>query len=120
MRVGVLDYFDGELAKSGIFAAYCARGVTTMLITRNASEGDGLKAGAQFLVATELKASVPLPDQQKVVDRACEWYAGHNLSRTASLLAEDIAAAVLVERLPFAKDDSGHMATPGRIHARKK
>src|SRR5207249_4253272 len=34
-RIGVLDYFDGYLGKSGIFAAYCSHGVMPLLFVGN-------------------------------------------------------------------------------------
>ena len=89
-RVGILDYFDGELAKSGIFAAYCAHGLTPVLTVSSASQSDGLEPGRHYLVASELNGRASLTVQQEVADAARAWYSGHNLRRTARVFAEDL------------------------------
>src|SRR5437588_986267 len=53
-RVGFLTYFDGYLAKSGIFAAYCAHGMLPVLPRRNASELDGVRAGNEYIAAIDI------------------------------------------------------------------
>ena len=90
-RVGMLDYFDGELAKSGIFAAYCAHGVAPVLTLPNASQSDGLEPGRHFLVASELNTAPSVAEQQTVADAARAWYARHNVQQTACAFAEDLS-----------------------------
>src|SRR5262249_16236801 len=59
-RVGLLDYFDGYLGKSGIFAAFCSHGVAPVMLLPNASAPDGLHPEQQFLAATKLEQTVSM------------------------------------------------------------
>ncbi len=86
-RIGILDYYDGYLGKSGIFAAYCSHGLMPLLVAANASELDGLQSGRHFLVAASLKDSPPPANLQQIADAASTWYASHDLARTSSAFA---------------------------------
>ncbi|MGD0261635.1 MAG: glycosyltransferase family 1 protein [Verrucomicrobiota bacterium] len=86
-RYGFLDYFDGYLGKSGIFAAYCAVGLLPVFASPNASEADGLRANQHYWVTEETSTSIPLARQQEIAQRAFAWYASHNVQRTATAFA---------------------------------
>ena len=86
-RAGLLDYFDGYLGKSGIFAAYCSHGLAPVLLAPNDSRADGVHAGEHFLVAELLAGELPVADQQRIADAARHWYSGHDLTRTAKAVA---------------------------------
>jgi len=113
-RVGVLDYYQGELAKSGIFAAYCAHGMVPVLTAPDDSEADGLRAGSHFLVAPQLNTRLGIEHQQTVADSARAWYAGHTLSRTAAALIEDVAAPIRKEQ-GWAPDPAAPTQTGRRL-----
>ncbi len=91
-RVGVLDYFDGYLGKSGIFAAYSSHGLLPLLLAPNNSEADGLASGRDYLVASQLTSSLSMSAGQQIADYAVAWYDSHNLARTAAAFAASLRA----------------------------
>lgn len=77
---GFVVYPEPFLAKSTIFAAYCAHGVLPVCI------GDGRKGpdpGPPFWTPGSAPA-----DPQAIADRAHAWYAGHALDRQAATYRE--------------------------------
>jgi len=84
---GFVSYFDGYLAKSGIFAAYCAHGLLPIVARRNRSELDGIRAGSEYLTASTLSDHIAPTEMQAIADRARAWYEKHSLARTATSLA---------------------------------
>jgi hypothetical protein len=84
---GFMSYFDGYLAKSGIFAAYCAQGLVPIVACRNRSELDGIRSGSEYLTAATLPAHISGSEMQAIADRARAWYEKHSLARTAASLA---------------------------------
>jgi hypothetical protein len=86
-RVGFLDYFDGYLGKSSVFAAYASHGLAPVLLTQNSSEPDGLVSGRHFLAASCLVDPVPLSRQEDIAIAAAAWYLPHNLCQTAKAMA---------------------------------
>jgi len=95
-RVGFLDYYDGYLGKSGIFAAYASHGVAPVLLTPNSSGSDGLLAGRDFLVAGLLNCGVSPHQQQEIAAAAFGWYGSHNLARTAEGFANRMLGPALI------------------------
>jgi len=91
-RAGYLDYFDGYLAKSGIFAAFCSHGLAPLLLHRNHSESDGLRRGQNFWALTELPENVGAEAQQKLASQAFEWYNCHSVITTAACFATRLEA----------------------------
>jgi hypothetical protein len=87
-RAGFLTYFDGYLAKSGVFAAYCAHGVLPILPNRNASDLDGIRNGKQYLAADEIRAEDAQIIGQQIANSAHDWYQRHSIAQTASKLAQ--------------------------------
>jgi hypothetical protein len=90
-RVGMMNYFPGYLAKSGIFAAYAALGVLPVLARFNPSQADGCVAGKTYLVPDSDALERDSKGLQQIVDNAREWYRGHDLNRTADVFAETFA-----------------------------
>lgn len=86
-RVGFLSYVDGCLAKSGIFAAYCAHGMLPVLPRRNASELDGIRAGNEYIVSTDIPHDSSGTHAQNIADSAHAWYQEHSIARTTATLA---------------------------------
>jgi len=86
-RVGYLDYFDGYLAKSGIFAAYCAHGLVPLLLHKNRSDADGLTMATHYWVTEQMPAETGLAAQQRTAEKACQWYGDHSLAETARIVA---------------------------------
>jgi len=85
-RFGFLDYYDGYLGKSGIFAAYCSHGLVPILFEPNASEADGLECGRHFLLASSVND--PGTQVQQIADAAWTWYHSHNVAKTAIAFAQ--------------------------------
>jgi hypothetical protein len=86
-RAGFLPYFDGYLAKSGIFAAYCAHGMLPVLPCRNASEADGIRAEHEYIATSDMPLAASETRAQKIADSAHAWYREHSIPRTAATLA---------------------------------
>jgi hypothetical protein len=99
-RAGYLDYFDGYLGKSGIFAAYSAHGLAPLLLRKNHSEPDGLLTGRHFWAVGELPEDAGLAAQQQIANQACAWYGRHSVRETASIFA------------PMLKANSSHVESP--------
>jgi len=93
-RIGYLDYFDGYLAKSGIFAAYCAHGLVPLLLRNNHSEADGLEPGKHFWTATALPSETGVVAQRSVADHVRKWYGRHSVTWTARTFADKLKSNV--------------------------
>jgi hypothetical protein len=86
-RFGLVDYYPGYLAKSGVFAAYAALGCVPLLICENGSELDGCVTGKNCLVMERLPNQITDDRLQQVADNAMAWYRSHDLAHTARLYA---------------------------------
>jgi hypothetical protein len=84
---GFVSYFDGYLAKSSIFAAYCAHGLLPIVACRNRSELDGIRPGSEYLTVSTLPGHISGTEMQAIADQAQTWYEKHSLARTAASLA---------------------------------
>jgi hypothetical protein len=85
---GFLDYNPNYLAKSGIFAAYCAYGLLPINIKGAFMEIDGLKSGSHYAFVSSLKEpTFHNIDKQTIASNAYVWYQHHRLSVHANLLA---------------------------------
>ncbi|HBE18014.1 MAG TPA: hypothetical protein DEG17_24950 [Cyanobacteria bacterium UBA11149] len=87
--VGCLDYtkFPGQVGKSGVFAAYCAHGLTPILSKYNPSQVDKLECKKHYLVLGNQMENITEKDLQLVADNAYSWYQNHNVTETANLFA---------------------------------
>lgn len=86
-RVGMMNYFPGYLAKSGVFAAYAALGVLPVLPQFNPSQADGCLAGETHLLPNQVAPVLAKGELQRIADNAWEWYCEHDLKRTADAFA---------------------------------
>lgn len=88
---GVLDYPTALLAKSSIFAAYCAHGLIPVVTdnetsrSSTANEHDGLKAGQHYWFEPK---EVDFESGQLLAARAHDWYQAHNIETAAKIYAE--------------------------------
>lgn len=86
---GFLHYYSGRLAKSTIFAAYCAHGLLP-ICHRPHPDIDGLRAGQQYwTLDLGVFNSNALQD---VADNAYAWYQTHQLSTQAKTFADCFVA----------------------------
>jgi len=83
---GFLSYPRTRLAKSGVFAGYCAHGVIPVIAQHFPRQVDGLEDGVHVLsphTATAAQAS----GLESCSIAAWRWYAGHRLHDHATLYA---------------------------------
>jgi hypothetical protein len=79
-RYGIVMHRAAELAKSSIFAAYCAHGVCPIVLARGYRAADGLHPGRHYF------AGVPAHDSggsqgAEAAEAAWRWYGQHRLAR---------------------------------------
>lgn len=87
-RVGFLDYNPDFLAKSGIFAAYCAYGMLPVNAWSGGSSIDGIESGRHYWIAREHYRNTDSPNQiQAIADNARTWYQTHSLPLQAQTFA---------------------------------
>ena len=87
--VGFLAYAPDFLAKSTIFAAYCAHGVLPINSDESGRSADGIEAGKYYW--TPDTTNIPLRDltaMQAIADNAYSWYQTHTLKAQAKVFAE--------------------------------
>jgi hypothetical protein len=86
---GFLDYFPGYLAKSGVFAAYCAHRLIPVTPDLGRSEADGIEFGIHYYgVAGKQGSEIAPPNPQAIADAAWGWYQGHSLKSHARAFAD--------------------------------
>lgn len=88
---GVIDYFPGYMAKSGIFAAYCAHGVVPVCLRHNPSEADGINQGEHYLIIEKPLQGFTVENLQVVSDTVYNWYGEHNIKAQAIVFASALA-----------------------------
>ncbi len=90
---GMIDYPANLLAKSSIFANYCASGMLPIVVGTKSitEESDGLVAGKHYWFPA--KPDQPLNENiaQAIADNAYDWYQNHNLSIHSQTLANMIS-----------------------------
>lgn len=90
---GFFDYIPGYLAKSTIFAAYCAYGLLPISARYNPSLSDGIAAGEHYWIPEERGSGLALIEElQAIADNAHAWYQTHQLSIQAKLFAQQLSA----------------------------
>ncbi|MBD0387508.1 MAG: glycosyltransferase family 1 protein [Nostoc sp. C3-bin3] len=88
---GFFDYPCDYLAKSTIFAAYCAHGVLPVS-SRRSLPVDGIEMGKHYWMPDgQTKDSKELVELQAIADHAHAWYQTHNLSVQSKTFATLIA-----------------------------
>lgn len=85
---GLVSYPTAYVAKSSIFAAYCAHAVVPILLSKQYSLYDDLAPGREYL------AGVPADDEiaahEAVRQAAWSWYQPHKIQRHVRFLSEII------------------------------
>ncbi|MFB8791490.1 MAG: hypothetical protein U7123_22285 [Potamolinea sp.] len=90
--VGFFDYSTEYLAKSTIFAAYCAHQVIPVGVFYEGLNVDGLEAGKHYWLADRHQGSMNLLVGQLIANNAHAWYQTHNLSVQARTFANYLMA----------------------------
>jgi hypothetical protein len=77
---GFLDFPPpSHLAKSGIFASYCAHGLIPCMVKYNKVSVDGLNSGKHYW-SDKNSVQLSLEKGQEIADYAYSWYHTHSLS----------------------------------------
>lgn len=86
-RVGLIDYPDHVICKSGILAAYLAHGVLAVNTQHFRPHRDKALHGIAYI---GLENGVSQAQQQWVATTGHEWYRGHSISQTASIISQQL------------------------------
>jgi hypothetical protein len=76
-----------QLAKSTIFAAYCAHGLVSVMTSSSQKIIDGLEEGKHYWVADGKSGNLCLDTAQMIAQNAYLWYENHNLSKQVKVFA---------------------------------
>lgn len=87
---GFFDYHTQYLAKSGVFAAYCAHGMIPIGIFYDVLQMDGLSAGKHYWLGDRPTGRLSLEVGQAIAHNAYTWYQTHNLSVQAKTFATQL------------------------------
>jgi len=82
---GVLRYATVEVAKSGIFAAYCAHGICPVLLAPSYPVHDGLRANEHYIAGASALGP-HAPNARQIGMQAREWYLPHRAEAHAQAL----------------------------------
>jgi hypothetical protein len=85
---GLLNYDANRLAKSSVFAAYCAHGLLPINANGTTSQQDGIAPGKHYWIVDEANASPNLVKLQKIASNAESWYKNHNLRAQSRIFAQ--------------------------------
>jgi len=83
---GFLSYPHTRLAKSGVFAGYCAHGVIPLIARHFPGQVDGLEDGVQVL-SPRTAAAARASGLEACSIAAWRWYSGHRLHDHAAIYA---------------------------------
>lgn len=89
---GFIDYPDGCLAKSSVFASYAAHRLVPVTARDNRSEADGLFRGTHYYCVENSNGHESLQKLQSIADAAWNWYQGHSVRCHARAFAEMIVS----------------------------
>lgn len=92
--LGIINYYDGYLAKSSIFAAYAAHGIGCILPQANRSEADGIIPGKHYLTSSGASDFPDMSVLEQMALRLHAWYAPHCANATAASYAGQIERAI--------------------------
>ena len=94
---GLVDYDPNRLAKSGIFAAYCAHGILPINIQVSRQPQNGLTPGVHYWSPVlDARSLDPHPQDlsidtlQAIAQAAWKWYQSHNRTTQATVFADCI------------------------------
>ncbi|XGV94854.1 MAG: hypothetical protein ACAF41_19195 [Leptolyngbya sp. BL-A-14] len=80
---------NGRLAKSGVFATYCAHGLVPIVTQETSPLMDGLQAQTHFLFGG-LQAPLSSGQLQSIAHEAHQWYNQHNQANTVKCFASEL------------------------------
>jgi hypothetical protein len=83
---GFLSYPRMPLAKSGVFAGYCAHGVIPVIARHFPGQADGLEDGVNVL-SPRTQAAAQAAELELCSIAAWRWYSGHRLHDHAAIYA---------------------------------
>ncbi|MBC7489307.1 MAG: hypothetical protein H7240_04280 [Glaciimonas sp.] len=84
---GVLAYPLDYVAKSGVFAAYCAHGVCPILISKSFAPADGLTEGNHYIAGLPVQA-MQLSAAKDIGSAAWSWYQPHQIMAHVNILKQ--------------------------------
>ena len=94
---GFFDYNPEYLAKSGIFAAYCAHRLLPINAKGNASIIDGIESGRHYwLPNLNNNDLINESDIQAIANSSHYWYQNHCLSIQSDIFAKIISSTLIV------------------------
>ena len=76
-----------HLAKSGVFAAYCAHRMIPVVSSHKRGSADGLQAGEHYWLVSKRKTQRHHNTGQNIADNAFAWYQTHSMSMNAEMYA---------------------------------
>jgi hypothetical protein len=93
--VGFLDYNPDYLAKSSIFATYCAHGLLPVSAQSSTFSIDGIEAGKHYWYPSEQTAIYKnKAELQAIAHNAYRWYQTHKLSIQAEIFAHYVMSNI--------------------------
>jgi hypothetical protein len=106
---GFVCYNPKFLAKSGIFAAYCAHGLLPVVHPWSSQTVDNLEVGQHYWhPENSLPSIFPLEDQQAIADCAFSWYQNHALPNHSNIFAHLVCTQSIpsMKVLPLQKSEN--------------
>ena len=88
--VGFLCYPNQFLAKSGVFAAYCAHRLLPVCVSERGENEDGLEAGKNYYLLDTAQTTFNISLQQVIADNAHNWYQQHSVKVQAHNLYQKL------------------------------
>ncbi|MGD1900506.1 MAG: hypothetical protein ACFB16_26650 [Phormidesmis sp.] len=89
--VGLLNFPPPRfLAKSTVFAAYCAHGVIPCMARYEVDPIDGLRVNQHYWTVDSSEQLLTLGVGQVIADNAYRWYSAHSLSAQAKSFADNL------------------------------
>ena len=89
-RFGVIAYPVNYIAKSGVFAAYCAHGLCPVILSKGYAPSDGLLAGQHYLPGFPT-GIVDADKAQQLGEGAWRWYQTHGVGCHYAVLRKLLA-----------------------------
>lgn len=83
-----------HLAKSTIFAAYCAHKLIPCMVSSSKAPIDGLQSGKHYWSTSDQSGHLCLDIGQEIADNAYTWYQTHNLSAQTRVFAKYLGQQV--------------------------
>lgn len=90
---------NGRLAKSGVFATYCAHGLVPIVTQEQSALMDGLQAQTHFLFAGLPAQSLSMERLQAIAQAAHQWYNQHNQTNTVKAFASALTQIATSKQL---------------------